>query len=71
MKNLIFGLFYLFYQSLPAQGITFETEWKTAVEKATKEKKLIFMHAYNSWYHTSRYFEKSVLASFSIQISSI
>ncbi len=59
MKKILIALF-LLSNNLTAQGISFETEWKTAVAKATKEKKLIFIHAHNAWYHTSRYYEKGV-----------
>jgi hypothetical protein len=61
MKNLIFILF-LLSQYLSAQGIHFETEWKTAVEKATKEKKLIFMYAYKTVLPYYKHYEKEVFS---------
>jgi hypothetical protein len=49
MRTLII-LFFLSVKTLVfTQGIAFETDWKTAREKAKKEKKLIFVDYYADW----------------------
>jgi Thioredoxin-like len=49
MRTLII-LFFLGIKTLVfTQGIAFETDWKTAREKAKKEKKLIFVDYYADW----------------------
>jgi Thioredoxin-like len=66
MKDLIFALSFLFCNTLFSQGITFETEWKTAVEKATKEKKLIFMDVYIDGCPPCKIFDKDVFTDSAI-----
>jgi hypothetical protein len=66
MKNLIFALSFLFYNTLFSQGIVFETDWKTAVEKATKEKKLIFMDVYIDGCPPCKIFDKEVFTDSAI-----
>lgn len=49
MRTLVV-LFFLGIKTLVfTQGIAFETDWKTAREKAKKEKKLIFVDYYADW----------------------
>jgi Protein of unknown function, DUF255 len=62
MKTRIILTLILFsaVQLIQAQGIMFETDWKTAVEKASREKKLIFMDFYHaSTPFISRVYEQS------------
>jgi Thioredoxin-like len=66
MKNLLLALSFLFCNTLFSQGIVFETEWKTAVEKATKEKKLIFMDVYIDGCPPCKIFDKEVFTDSAI-----
>ena len=58
-KHIVFALIIAFTQ-LNAQGITFETEWKTAIEKATKENKMIFMDIYTTWCRPCKMWDKKI-----------
>jgi hypothetical protein len=49
MRTLIILVFLGIKTFVFTQGIAFETDWKTAREKAKKEKKLIFVDYYADW----------------------
>lgn len=59
MKLSLFLILLLTFIKLNAQEINFETDWKTAVDKATKEKKLIFMDVYTTWCHPCKLYDKN------------
>ena len=54
MRTLIVLCFLCSNLKTFSQGIVFETDWKTAREKARVEKKLLFIDYYNDWY---KYFQ--------------
>ena len=60
MKQLTFLALVLFFAESKAQGINFETEWQVAVEKATKENKLIFMDIYTTWCRPCKVWDKKI-----------
>lgn len=59
-KITLYFLAFLTCIKVDAQKINFETDWKIAVEKATKEKKLIFMDVYTTWCHPCKLIDKNV-----------
>jgi thiol-disulfide isomerase/thioredoxin len=69
MRRALYLILFLTFTKLNAQEINFETDWKTAIEKGIKEKKLIFMDVYTTWCRPCKIYDKntfrdSVVAAF-------
>jgi hypothetical protein len=60
MRTLLFSFVLWVNSPVFSQGIVFETDWKTAREKAKKEKKLIFVAYTTNWVEQSYRLEKFV-----------
>lgn len=66
MKLSLYLILFLAFIKLNAQEINFETDWETAVDKATKEKKLIFMDVYTTWCRPCKSYDKDVFTDSSV-----
>lgn len=62
--SLIIGLFVAMHQIVLAQGINFNTgSWKEIIQKAKKEKKIIFVDVYADWCAPCKTMDKEVFTN--------
>ena len=66
MQKLLIFSFILTFSKTFSQGIVFETNWKTAREKAQQEKKLLFVDFYTDWCAPCKMIEKEIFSDSSV-----